>query len=775
GRERPPETVSWAALAPLVANRQPALFVADEMLEVLRAAAVAKEAGITARIVGAGDEYKRAKEIAAAGVPLVVPVSFPDAPDVSDGAAALEVTTEELRAWDQAPGNPAALRRAGVTFALTANGLKDPKTFRAKVAKAIARGLAGDDALAAVTTVPARLLGLDARLGTIAPGKVADLTLTRGDLFSERGAVREVWVDGNRYEVAKDETTPKGEWTFDFERGHGTLIVSVEKDTSVRVVVGADTVRARDVRLDEQRLRFTAQQAAGPLEELDLAFANDALQGSLVVPGVGQHHVTGRRVEKQTPKPAAPDEPVPTPMVMGNSEAWRCPEPPQPAAVLVRNATIWTEGPRGILEGADLLVRAGKIAAVGKGLAAPAGAVVVDGTGTCVAPGIIDEHSHSAILGEVNECTNSVTAEVRIQDVVNSESVNIYRQLAGGVTAMHLLHGSCNAVGGQNAVIKNRWGAPPDRLILPEVMTIKLALGENPKASNEPSGPYGPARYPQTRSGVEQTVRDALTRARDYREAWAEWRAGHRGLPPRRDLQLDALVEVLDGRRLMHPHAYRQDEMLALMRVASDYGIRIGSFEHTLEGYKIADEMAAHGAAANTFSDWWAYKMEVIDAIPWNGAIMTKRGVTVTYGSDSDELARHLNTEAAKAVKYGGMAPAEALKLVTWNAAKVLGLEKRMGSLEPGKDADFAIWSGSPLSAYSVCEQTWVDGRKYFDRAADLAARPALARERDALIAKAKAAKKEGPPGARPEPPRYLESAILGADADAERGEEAQP
>jgi len=743
GGERPPENLAWAALAPVIEKRQPALFVADEMLEVLRAAAVAKEAGITPWVVGAGDEYKRAKEIAATGLPLVVPVNFPEAPDVSDSAAALEVSTEELRHWDQAPGNAAVLKRAGVSFALTANGLKEPKSFRANVAKAIGRGLPADEALAAVTTVPARLLGLADRLGTLAPGKIADLTVTRGDLFSEKGKVSEVWVDGNRYEVAKAEEAKSAQVAGDSSRAGRAAREAggAAAADSARAVRGSGGVAAAD----------SARSANQPL-------VKDELRPG---PSAGT--------------PAA----TPTPIVMGNTEAWRSPEPQQPVALLVRNATIWTEGPQGILEGADLLVRAGKIAAVGKSLAAPAGALVVDATGKHLAPGIIDEHSHSAILGDVNECTNSVTAEVRIQDVVNSESINIYRQLAGGVTAMHLLHGSCNTIGGQNAAIKCRWGAPPDQLVLPSALTIKLALGENPKESNEPSAsPFGGGgRYPQTRGGVEQVVRDAFTRARDYREARAEWQAHRRALPPRRDLQLDALVEVLEGKRILHPHAYRQDEMLMLMRLAGEWDVRVGSFEHTLEGYKIADEMAAHGAAANSFSDWWAYKYEVIDAIPWNGYLMWKRGVTVTYGSDSDELARHLNLEAAKAVKYGGVPPAEALKFVTWNAAKVLGLADRMGSLETGKDADFAVWSSSPLSAYSVCEQTWVDGRKYFDRAADLAGRSDLAREREALLAKAKAAKKEGggSQGARAGPPRYLEQASMSGDADAVRSEGVQP
>jgi imidazolonepropionase-like amidohydrolase len=773
GRPRPEENVSWAALEPLVDNRQPALFVADEMLEVLRAGAIAREAGLTAVILGAGDEYKRAKPIAAAGFPLIVPVNFPEPPDVSDEGNALDVTTEELRHWDQAPGNPAVLVRAGATFALTANGMKDVKGFRANVVKAIGRGLTADQALAAVTTTPARLLGLSDRLGTLAPGKIANLTVTRGELFSERGKVREVWVDGNRYETTKDDAGPKGNWTIRWGGGHHTLMVGMEKDTTVRLVLGADTLEASRVRVDGTHLRFRMRQGEGPPEDFDLALANDALQGTLSVTGVGAHPVTGSRLP-DAPKPDAAkekkDEPIATPVVLGNTEAWRASPPARPDVVLVRDATIWTAGPRGTLEHADLLVRGGKIAAVGPRLAAPSGAVVIDGRGRHVAPGIIDCHSHSAILGNVNECTNSVTAEVRIQDVVNSESVNIYRQLASGNTVMHLLHGSCNAIGGQCAVIKDKWGELPDQLLFAAAPpTIKFALGENPKQSNW--GVEATGRYPQTRSGVEETIRDAFTRARDYQAASADWKAHRRAAPPRRDLQLDAVSEILEGRRFVHCHSYRQDEILMLMRLAEEFGVRIQTFQHVLEGYKVADEMATHGAGGSCFSDWWAYKYEVIDAIPTNGYLMWDRGVTVSYNSDSDELARHLNTEAAKAIKYGGVPPEEAIKFVTLNPAKQLRIESRVGSLEVGKDADFAVWNGSPLSPYSLCEQTWIEGRKYFDRAADLEGRAALARERDALIAKARAAKKEGGGGgAHNWPPRYLDDTDLsGNDCGGEQ------
>lgn len=757
GATRPPVDNALAALREPIEGRQGVLFVADEMLQVLRAAAIAKEAGVAARIVGAGDEYKRAALVAATGAPLVVPVNFPEAPDVATPERAIEAGTEELRQWQDAPGNAAALAKAGVTFALTANGLRDVKTFPAAVGRAIERGLSETQALAAVTTTPARMLGLEARLGTLAAGRIANLTVTRGALF-RGGKVREVWVDGERYETAKDETTPKGEWRIGWGGAEHALEVKAERDTAVTLVVGADSLRATDVRLDGARLRFTVRRGAEPAERFDLRAANDALAGTLAVAGVGEHAVRGRAVRKD--EPARKEEPlVASPVVMGNTEAWRMPAPAQPAAVLVKGATVWTAGPRGTLENADVLVRAGKVAAVGRGLAAPAGALVVDGAGRHVAPGIIDEHSHAAILGNVNECTNSVTCEVRIQDVINSENLNLYRQLAGGVTAMHLLHGSCNAIGGQAAVIRSKWGAPPDELFMAEAPpTVKFALGENPKQAN--FGADRTSRYPKSRAGVEETIREAFTRAKDYDRAWTEYRAGRRAIPPRRDLQLDALSEIVSGKRLIHCHSYRADEILMLMRLAEQFGFRVNTFTHILEGYKVADEMAVHGASAMGFSDWWQYKQEVIDGIPWNGWLMWDRGVNVGFNSDSEELARRLNTEAAKAIKYGGMPADEAIKTVTINPAKSLLIDGRTGSLEPGKDADFAIWSGSPLSPYSRCEQTWIEGRKYFDRAADLEGREALARERDALIARARAAKQEGGPaagGQRRRPPRYLE------------------
>jgi imidazolonepropionase-like amidohydrolase len=394
------------------------------------------------------------------------------------------------------------------------------------------------------------------------------------------------------------------------------------------------------------------------------------------------------------------------------------------------NGTILTAGPLGTIEKGTVLVRGGKIAAVGPDVRVPAGATVIDAASRFVMPGIIDTHSHNAVEGNVNECTDSVTAEVRIADVIDHEDVNIYRQLAGGVTTLNVLHGSCNAIGGQNAVIKLRWGKPPEELVFKEAPRgIKFALGENPKRSN--FRVPGPPRYPGTRMGVEVVIRQAFEQARDYKREWDEYdrkvkAAGAKGekpVPPRRDLRLETLRDVLDGKVYVHAHCYRADEILMLIRVAEDFGFKIRTFQHVLEGYKVASEIARHGAGAGTFIDWWGFKMEAYDATPYNPAILAAHGVVVSLNSDSNELARRLYWDAAKAVKYGGVDEAEALKMITLNAARQLGIDGRVGSIEVGKDADLAIFSAHPFSPDARCETTLVDGVVYFDRGKDLAGR----------------------------------------------------
>ena len=407
------------------------------------------------------------------------------------------------------------------------------------------------------------------------------------------------------------------------------------------------------------------------------------------------------------------------------------------AETLIRNATVLTIT-RGTLQNADILIKGGKIAAVGPNLKAGANARVIDATGKFVMPGIIDCHSHS-MADAINESTLSVTSMARIGDVLNPTDVDLYRELAGGVTTLNVLHGSANAIGGQNAVVKIKYGRPVSEFIFPGAPPgIKFALGENPKRSNFTSIPGQPRRYPATRMGVEEVIREAFTRARDYKMAWDEYRAAvARGekkiIPPRRDLQLEPLVEVLEGKRFVHAHCYRAEEILMLLNLADEFGFKIRTLQHVLEGYKVAKEIAAHGAGASIFADNWAYKIEAYDAIPYNAAIMLRAGVNVSINSDSDERARRLNIEAAKMMRYGDLTEEEALKLITLNPAIQLGIEKRVGSIEVGKDADLAIWNGHPLSVYSRVETTLIDGEIFFDRQQDLARRADLERERAAL------------------------------------------
>ncbi len=448
------------------------------------------------------------------------------------------------------------------------------------------------------------------------------------------------------------------------------------------------------------------------------------------------------------------------------------------SATVIQNATILTIT-HGTIEHGSILIQSGKIAAVGADLKVPEGATVIDATGQFVMPGIIDCHSHIAVDGSVNEGAPAVSSMVNIGDVLNPEDVNIYRDLAGGVTAANILHGSANPIGGQTIVIKLRWGKPASELPFEGALPgIKFALGENPKHSNFGPPPGVAPRYPATRMGVEEVIRQAFTEAREYKKRWDDYNrrkaAGENPLmPPRRDEKLEPLVEVLEGKRYVHAHCYRADEILMLLRVAKEFGFKVRTFQHVLEGYKIADEIAASGAGASTFSDWWAYKMEAYDAIPYNAALMAERGVNVSVNSDSAEEARHLNQEAAKSMKFGGMSPNDALKLITLNPAIQLGIESRAGSIDVGKDADLVIYNHDPLSVYAVVQKTLIDGQVYFDRQRDLARCPELEKEKQALLEKEKKAaeaekKPEEKPAKKPEPKKKPPKAAGGGDGSSD-------
>ncbi|GAB4319649.1 MAG: amidohydrolase family protein [Candidatus Zixiibacteriota bacterium] len=739
---RPEKIEALAALQPYRNGLKPVMIDAGDELYCLRVNQVASELGLKAIIRGSGNEYRRLNDIAATGLPIVVPLKFPEAPDVSTPEMAMEASLEELMHWDIAPENPGRLAAKGVAIAFTADGLKDKSEFLKQVRLAVKRGLDKDAALSALTVTPAQLFGAAGEIGTIEAGKLANFVVTDGDIFEKDTKIIETWVDGVRYAVDEPvENDARGTWSLTFDSapsGMDSLTLKLKGSAEKlkgSIAVGPQSVDLNDAKLDLTRLAVSFKGDSlghSGVVQLSASIEGDSLVGGLgSLPDGTPLRWRGYRTERFTEEPDTSKEESDEPPKMASFEV-NYPlgafgfdgPPPRPSAVLFRNATVWTCGPQGRIEGGSVLIRDGKIAAVGV-MTPPEGVEVIDLTGKHITPGMIDCHSHIATDGGINESGQTITAEVRIGDFVDPDDMAIYRQLAGGTTAANILHGSANTIGGQNQVIKHRWGSGPEDLKFKAAPPgIKFALGENVKQSNW--GDEYTSRYPQSRMGVEQLVRDEFEAALDYRDAWNEWNRTKRGLPPRRDLELDAIVEILNGDRWIHCHSYRQDEILALIRTCEEYDVQIGTFQHILEGYKVADAMAEHGVGGSSFSDWWAYKIEVYDAIPYNGALMHNAGVLVSFNSDNSELGGRLNLEAAKAVKYGGVPEEEALKFVTINPAIQLGVDNRVGSIEVGKDADLAVWSASPLSALTRCEQTWIDGRLYFSREKD-----AELRERD--------------------------------------------
>lgn len=729
--QRPQLNDSLAALKPVLAGQQPVIYAADNEQSYQRIAKIRDEFKLNMILQGNGYEYRRLAHLKAAAMPVIVPLLFPNAPEVEHPDQVLDTSLEGMQHWEQASSNLAMLDQAGVSVMLTPAGLKEPKKdFWTRLRQAVRRGLAADHALAALTTTPAKILGEPKRLGHVQVGAMANLVVANGDLFADDQAQIEIsFVEGKAFTTEHYRRFElRGNWTVKFGERSANWVITGSvakpvlnidgskfeltlKDNQILVRQGENTIVAQG---EGDQLRGTLQDA----------------QGKVVA-------WTAQRSQAFVPE-KTPLKPEIMPAQWANTYPagpFSISTPTQAKNLLIKNATIWTSAVAGKLAQHDLLLVDGKIKAIGKNLNTPAQAEVIDATGKHISPGIIDAHSHLAIMQGTNEATSSITAEVRIGDVIDASSINIYRQLAGGLTVANVLHGSANTIGGQNQVIKLRWGEDAESLKLDSAFPgIKFALGENVKQSNSPQAT---GRYPQTRMGVEQILRSAFLEARAYKEEREAWRKNAaQSVEPRRDLQLDTLVELLDRKRMIHIHSYRQDEILMFARIAQEFNLLVGTFQHVMEGYKVADVIASLGAGASTFSDWWGYKMEVSDSVPFNGALMHKAGVVTTFNSDSDELARHMTTEAAKAIKYGDLTDTEALKFVTINAAKQLKIDGRTGSLEAGKDADFVIWNGSPLSTYSRAEQTWIEGRRYFDLAQDARLREQAQSERQRLIKK---------------------------------------
>ncbi|MEO1007875.1 MAG: amidohydrolase family protein [Planctomycetota bacterium] len=741
------------ALTPIGDRDTPMWFDTPGELEAIRAAKMAREFGRHAVIVGSGQEYQRLDALiqesadARSGLRFVLPLNFPEAPRVTSVAQAESIDLGTLMAWEQAPTNPRRVVEAGLGVALTSSKLSKRSDFHKNLRRAIEHGLAEERALAALTTEPARLLGITRHAGTIEAGKLANVIVATGPIFDAKSQIRDLWIEGRRHEIS----TPKppsleGTWELtlaDRFRLDATVDAKGKATISDPAIEGGDTPTASatiERANDTVTFVFDHEPFGMPgIFTLTGTLSGDALIGTGARSDGRVFEFTGVRQprdadeQQETTRVDSNDADLPPEDLGGYPFGpYAMAEVPASESLLIVNATVWTVADRGILEDAWVLVRDGTIQSVGTG-GYPKIAVdrTIDAGGRHVTPGLVDAHSHTGTwTGGTNEAGQAVTAEVRMADTTDPNPVNWYRQLAGGVTTVNTLHGSANPIGGQNVIQKVRWGAVhPDDMHLEGAMPgIKFALGENVKQSNW--GDRFTTRYPQTRMGVETLIRDRFHAAQEYAAN------GNKTANGRTDTELEALAEILAGERLIHCHSYRQDEILMLCRVAEDFGFKIGTFQHGLECYKVAEAVKEHAIGASIFSDWWAFKVEVQDAIPYAGPILHEAGVNVSFNSDSDELARRMNVEAAKAVKYGGLSPEEAIKFVTINPAIQLGIGDRVGSLEPGKDADIAIWSGDPLSTMSRCERVFIDGREYYSLERDAAHRSRIARERERLIQK---------------------------------------
>ncbi|UKJ07471.1 amidohydrolase family protein [Solitalea lacus] len=725
------------------------IFEVDNYQDILRADKIGDEFGVQYIFKSAGDEYKRIDKVKEAKGALIVPVNFPKAFDVEDPFDAQQIALSQLKHWELAPGNPAQLEKAGVKFAITAGEGKD---FWENIRQAIQYGLSEKQALRALTEAPAQLLNVADKVGSLKVGMYANFLITTSDLFKKDNLILESWVQGQRL-IVNDASLVDLRGVYDLKIPSLPtlkLIANGSNQFANEWTVQLDSVKARlsVSRLNDMfSLNFSLKNAAKGNIALTGYVAQQSplqLKGTAVLPNgnsvvwVADWKEAGKEsAKKDELKPDLNLGKITYPLLaFGNTEQ------PKAEKVLIKNVTVWTNEKEGKLENTDVLIDGGKIVQIGKNLNV-AGVKQVDGTGKHLTPGIIDEHSHIAISRGVNEGTQAVTSEVRIGDVLNADDINIYRQLAGGVTSSHLLHGSANPIGGQSQLIKLRWGKSAEELKFEGSDNfIKFALGENVKQANW--GENQRSRYPQTRMGVEQVMTDAFQRAKEYQNKWASWNKAKSGLMPRKDLELDALVEILNQKRHITCHSYVQSEINMLMHVADSMGFKVNTFTHILEGYKVADKMKAHGAAGSTFSDWWAYKMEVRDAIPYNGAIMHNMGLLTSFNSDDAEMARRLNQEAAKAIKYGNVSEEDALKFVTLNPAKMLHVDGKVGSIKAGKDADLVLWTDHPLSIYAKAEKTFVDGIVYFDLEKDKQLQTEVKAERARLIQKMLDAKSKG-------------------------------
>ena len=718
------------------------IFSSEDKLNSLRAAKIGEEFGLKYILKGAGNEYERIEEIKKTKAQYIIPLNFPEAYDVSNPYQASQLDYSDLIYWNQAPSNLKLLSDNNIVFALTTDKLKKIDDFKTNLLKTIQYGFDKTKALEALTTIPASLLGKNNEIGSLKIGNWANFLITSGEIFDKETVLYENWNQGNKY-VVTDMQSKDIRGNYDLKIDNETF----KWDVKGEIAAPTSEIKAADTTKMKSKLTIANKWISLIIKSKDTTKNNfyrltgyidneSNLSGKALLFNGKETSWTAIKTspfvkEKDTTK--VKNNKI-IPVVFPNL-AYGNNEKPRQETILFKNATVWTNEKEGILQQTDVLVKNGKITAIGPNLV-DSSAIVIDAKGKHLTSGIIDEHSHIAISNGVNESGHNSTAEVTIEDVVNSEDIDIYREVAGGVTTSQLLHGSANPIGGRSAIVKWKWGGAPDELLYKnQPKFIKFALGENVKQANW--GISNPTRFPQTRMGVEQVFTDYFQRAKEYDENWKKYKTNGKKnteKAPRVDLELQTLAEILNKERFITCHSYVQSEILMLMKVAEQFDFRVNTYTHILEGYKVADKMKEHGVGASTFSDWWAYKFEVNDAIPYNGPIMHNAGVVVAYNSDNAEMSRRLNQEAAKAVKYGDISEEEAWKFVTLNPAKLLHIDDKVGSIKIGKDADVVLWSDNPLSIYAKVEKTIIDGTVYFDAAKDQEKRNEIFKVRNEII-----------------------------------------
>jgi len=703
----------------------PQIFDAGSMVNSLRADKIANEFGANYIIKGGGDEYARISEIKNTNARFIIPIDFPAAYDVSNPLNEGLIELKDMRHWNQAPTNPKVLSDNGISFALTTAGLKKVSSFKSNLMNAIKHGYDRTKALEALTTVPAKMLGQSNLIGSLKNGSLANFLISSGDIFDKETTLYENWVQGHK-NVINDMNMKDIRGEYDLKIVGNTYKLKLSgKPSKLKSELKKDSLKMDSkvtykdgwlnliyIPFDEKEKRFVRLKAV--VGENDNFTGSGSLASGVPVTWNAIKKTTKETKDANKKKGSKPTDVEVLPISFPNT-AYGFSEKARQETILFKNATVWTNEAEGILKSTDVLVKNGKIVKIGSNLT-DSNARTIDATGKHLTAGIVDEHSHIAAAA-INEAGHNSTAEVTIEDVVSDDDINIFRNLSGGVTSIQILHGSANPIGGRSAVIKLKWGETADKLINPNADPfIKFALGENVKQSRSSNG----IRFPQTRMGVEQVFVDYFQRAKEYDNEWKSYnklskKVKARTKAPRYDIELETLAQILNKERFVSCHSYVQSEINMLMKVADQFNFNINTFTHILEGYKVADKMKEHGVAASTFSDWWAYKYEVNDAIPFNAAIMHSQGVLTAINSDDREMSRRLNQEAAKTVKYGGVSEEDAWKFVTLNPAKMLHLDDRIGSVKVGKDADLVLWTEHPMSIYAKADKTMIEGAIYYD------------------------------------------------------------